>query len=306
MPHPSPLRIALIGLGDIAQKAYLPLVASHPGISPLLCTRDPAVLERLGRQYRIADRFTELDALIAHRPDAAMIHSSTDSHAAIATRLLEAGIPVFVDKPLTADLATTEQILALAQRQNLPVFLGFNRRYAPLVSALREEADPIQVTWHKNRAALPGEPRDFVFVDFIHVLDGLRFLAPGPVTDLHVHARRRGGLLESVQVRWTCGDCLLTGGMNRVNGVTEETVDYFTPGNKWTIRELHDGIRYRDGSQSPLGFGNWAPTLEKRGFAAMVDDWFATVRKGGYDAAYADDVRATHALCEEVVAAIGA
>ena len=41
------MRIAMIGLGDIAQKAYLPLLASDERVTPLLCTRNPAVLEKL-------------------------------------------------------------------------------------------------------------------------------------------------------------------------------------------------------------------------------------------------------------------
>ena len=44
------MRIAMIGLGDIAQKAYLPLLASDERVTPLLCTRNPSVLEKLARQ----------------------------------------------------------------------------------------------------------------------------------------------------------------------------------------------------------------------------------------------------------------
>ena len=41
------MRIALIGLGDIAQKAYLPLLMSDERVTPLLCTRSPSVLGKL-------------------------------------------------------------------------------------------------------------------------------------------------------------------------------------------------------------------------------------------------------------------
>ena len=93
------MRIALIGLGDIAQKAYLPLLASDERVTPLLCTRSPAVLDRLARQYRIAECFTELGDLLASRPDAVMIHAATAVHLELAAQCLRAGIPTFVDKP---------------------------------------------------------------------------------------------------------------------------------------------------------------------------------------------------------------
>ncbi len=71
------MRIALIGLGDIARKAYLPLLANDERVTPLLCTRSPSVLGKLARQYRIGECFTEVDALLASRPDAVMIHAAT-------------------------------------------------------------------------------------------------------------------------------------------------------------------------------------------------------------------------------------
>ncbi|NJB84301.1 virulence factor [Lewinella marina] len=293
--------IALIGLGDIAQKAYLPLLATRSDVEPWLCTRDTAVLERLSRQYRIANTFASVREVIARRPDAAMVHSATEGHADLVEALLEAGIPVFVDKPLTYSQSESDRLLRLAARRNVPLMVGFNRRYAPLVSALRGEKDPLQVTWHKNRVDLPGEVRTFVFDDFIHVVDGLRVLAPGPVEDLTVHAQLRDGLLTNLQVRWCSGETLLTGGMNRVSGRTTETIDYHTPGQQWTLHDLHAGVHYRAEERTDLSFNHWTPTLEKRGFVAMIDDWLRISRSPTHDAALAADIRATHALCESIV-----
>lgn len=296
------LRVALIGLGDIAQKAYLPLVTRNAHVRPVLCTRDRATLLRLKDSYRVEEAYTDLDELLREPPAAAMVHSSTDSHAQLVAALLEAGIPTFVDKPLTYSLEESERLIDLALRKQVPLFLGFNRRYAPLVAGLKEAPAPLQVSWQKNRVDLPEEARSFVLDDFIHVVDGLRFLAPaGEVEDLSVHHHTVDGRLGSIQVRWRQGGCLLTGGMNRVAGKTEERIEYFTEGNTWRIKELHEGVRYRDGRPEPLGFGNWTPTLEKRGFQAMLDEWFRVVRERDFDPEWLDDVRRTHALCEEVL-----
>ena len=296
------LRIALIGLGDIAQKAYLPMVTTHPQVAPLLCTRNADTLAELSSAYRVAERYTALEEVITQRPDAAMVHSATEAHPDQIEQLLRAGIPTFVDKPVAYTLADTERLFALAETHNVPLFVGFNRRYAPLIHALRERPDPRRLHWAKQRTNQPGAPRTFVLDDFVHVLDGLRYLAPGPVTDLQVHARHAtDGQLAHVAVRWTQGECLVTGEMNRLSGRTEETVEYFTPGNTWRIQELHYGTHYADGTPHPLGFGNWTPTLEQRGFTDMLEHWLRVARTGTFDAAYAEDMLATHALCEAVL-----
>ena len=301
MSQTPPLRIASVGLGDIARKAYLPLVCTHPGVSPVLCTRNGMALAALQTKYRVAEGYDSLEALIASRPDAAMVHSATDSHPAIVAPLLEASIPVFVDKPLADSLGAAEALIDLARSMNTLLFVGFNRRYAPLIRQLADRPVPRQLTWHKNRVDMPGVVRTFLFDDFIHVVDGLRFLGDGAVEDLQINFDMEGTLLANVQLRWRQGDCLCTGGMNRVSGLTEERVEFYTRDHKWQIEELHRGHHYHRGVTEPIGFGNWTPTLEQRGFVAMLDDFMAAVRGRKMPADYLDGVRESHWICEEVL-----
>ena len=125
------MRIALIGLGDIARKAYLPLLETTSESPLLLCTRSPSVLGKLARQYRIGECFTEVDALLASRPDAVMIHAATAVHGKLAELCLRAGIPTFVDKPLCDNAGEVEALANLAIARDCPLFVGFNRRYRP-------------------------------------------------------------------------------------------------------------------------------------------------------------------------------
>jgi virulence factor len=297
----TPLRIALIGLGSIARKAYLPLLTTQADVTPVFCTRDARTLSGLARQYRVRETYSELDALIRSRPDAAMVHSATESHATIVRRLLEADIPVFVDKPLTYSLAETEQLLELAARRQQILYLGFNRRFAPLVRSLAAAADPVQVSWQKNRVGLPDDPRVFIFDDFIHVLDSLRFLAPGPLDDLQVAYGKQGEQLAYIHVRWQRGPTIVLGGMNRISGVTEERIEYYSPGHQWVIEDLHGGVHYAQAEIEPLQFGNWETTLYKRGFVDMIADWLHVVQTQHFDPAALEDIRATHRLCETLV-----
>ncbi|MGW0897039.1 gfo/Idh/MocA family oxidoreductase, partial [Streptomyces goshikiensis] len=47
------MKVGVIGLGDIAQKAYLPVLTTRPGIEPHLQTRTPATLERVAGVHHI-------------------------------------------------------------------------------------------------------------------------------------------------------------------------------------------------------------------------------------------------------------
>ena len=297
-------RIALIGLGDIAKKAYLPIVANHAQVTPILCTRNTNTLNALAAQYRINETYTNLDELIKNKPDAAMVHSATESHFSIVLKLIKAGIPVFVDKPLCYSLDEVETVLNLATQKKVSVYLGFNRRFAPLIKSLKAQETPIQIIWQKNRVNLPGDPRVFVFDDFIHVVDSLRFLGIGTVENLKVFPKLKNNQLESLQVQWQQNGTLLSGMMNRVSGITEERVEYYNHGNKWQIEELTSGIHYQNEKQKPIGFGNWDSTLYKRGFVDLIEDWLSVLQQETFDESRIQDIWETHNLCERIVCEI--
>ncbi len=174
-PPTRPLTIGVVGLGDIAQKAYLPVLTARDDVELALMTRNRDRLDRLGRQYGVARRTTDLDDLVAGGIDAAFVHASTEAHADLVEQLLHAGIPVLVDKQLAPDLATATRLVELAERLGVSLAVGFNRRFAPAYASLAG-LDPAVVLMEKNRPALPGDPRRFAFDDFIHVADTIRFL----------------------------------------------------------------------------------------------------------------------------------
>jgi virulence factor len=299
------MRIALFGLGDIACKAYLPVVANHPDVTPILCTRDPQRLATLARQYRVQEAYSTLDDLIASRPDAVMIHSATETHATVARALLMQGIPVFVDKPLSYQLAECEALLELAAASQVSLTMGFNRRFAPLIQPLGQCQSLVHAQLQKNRTGLPADPRVFIFDDFIHVLDTLRYIAPGEVAGLQVHAYRSSAALSAVHVQWTSGSSLLTGSMNRISGLTEERLEVFATDQKWQIDQLTHGTHAHAVNTPPskaLGFSDWDSTLHKRGFVAMFAAFLAQLQ-AGRASDYAD-ILATHQLCERVVTQI--
>lgn len=58
--------------------------------------------------------------MIEVKIDACFVHVATKVHGAVVRQLLQAGIHVFVDKPLSEDLAEVKELQALAAAKSAP------------------------------------------------------------------------------------------------------------------------------------------------------------------------------------------
>ncbi|MFG1702470.1 Gfo/Idh/MocA family protein [Nonomuraea sp. M3C6] len=291
------MKIAMIGLGDIAEKAYLPVLAAQPALDLHLCTRNQARLDRLGDTYRVARRSTSVDEVIKAGVDAAFVHAATDAHAEVVEPLLSAGIHVYVDKPIAYTLAESEHLVRLAKAEGRSLMVGFNRRYAPGYVGLTALPRHL-ILMEKNRDNYPDVPRRAIFDDFIHVVDTLRFLAPGPVTGTTIRTRVQDGLIEHIVLELSGDGFTAIGVMNRASGASEETCEVMGEGVKRRVVNLGDVIDYR-GGETLTRRPDWVPVARQRGIEQICLEFLTAVREGRRISA--DDALTTHAICEDVV-----
>lgn len=291
------MKIAMIGLGDIAEKAYLPVLTAQPGLDLHLCTRNERTLDRLGDAYRVTRRSTSVEEVIKEGADAAFVHAATGAHPEIVEPLLDAGVHVFVDKPLADNLADTERLVRLARDRRRSLMVGFNRRHAPGYAALAELPRHL-VLMEKNREADPGPPRGVVFDDFIHVVDTLRFLAPGQITETRFRTRVRDGLLEHIVLELSGEGFTALGVMNRNSGASEESCEVMGDGVKRRVVNLGDVVDYAGGERLARR-PDWVPVSRQRGIEQTCLAFLAAVREGRVLAA--EDALITHAICENIV-----
>ena len=293
----TPLRVGVIGLGDIAQKAYLPVLATEPGLELHLMTRDRAKLDRIADQYRLEHRHDTLESLLAAAPTAAFVHAATSAHVPIVEALLNAGVDVYVDKPLDYSYEGARGLVELAAATGRSLMVGFNRRLAPgYAQALERPRDLIVL--QKNRESLPEAPRSFVFDDFIHVVDTLRFLVPGEVTHRSVRSRVRNGLLEHLVLELSGDGFTALGIMNRVSGSVEEVLEVSGRNSKRQVLNLAEVVDHR-GQPTVRRRGDWVPVARQRGIEQACHQFLDALRKGR--TITADDALLTHELCEWIV-----
>lgn len=300
------MKIGIIGLGNIAQKAYLPvLAAKHLDLH--LFTRNHERLQAVGNQYRISNLHSSLESILASGIQAAFVHSSTDSHEFIIEQLLIHDIHVYVDKPITYHFESAKRLIDLAEARKINLMVGFNRRYAPAYAELKTLANPNMIILQKNRHSLPGDVRTFIFDDFIHVIDTTRFLFPYPIKEILVRGMHNQDLLVHVVVQLIAENgAIAIAIMNRDSGTLEEKVEVFSGEEKKTVINLTDLKTNRNKIEISNGINDWESTLSKRGFEHIVNDFLLAVENDQAPKISMQDALKTHELCEKIVAELTA
>jgi virulence factor len=295
------MKIGMIGIGDIAQKAYLPVMTKKKDVDIILCSRNETLLKELTRSYRGLQYVTNIKELIDAQVDAVFVHAATTAHYDICKELLENGIHVYVDKPVSYHIEETRQLFQLAKEKNKILRVGFNRREAPLVKNLKELDKPDIVICQKNRVNQPSEIRTFILDDFIHVVDTIRYLLEDKVVSYHVKGIIKDKLLYSVTLQLIGQQGTAIGIMNRESGKTEERLEYICAGEKRILEDLNSLTIYKNGVETRQKFGDWEPVLNRRGFEQITDCFLKDI--GDKNAYMEQDEFSleTHELCEEII-----
>ncbi len=235
--------------------------------------------------------------------DAAFVHAATRAHPGIAVRLVDAGVPAFIDKPLALTALEADAVITRARAAGVSLAVCFNRRFAPAYADVHGWAGLDTVVLTKNRVGLPDDPRLVVFDDFVHVVDTLRFLVAPDPDHVQVVARPGAdGTVARVAITLRQQGRLGIGIMDRDSGQTIEILEAMAPGRARTVTDLVDVVDRVGGAAQHRQPDNWAPVAQQRGFTAMVGALLESVRAG--EVLDGADALATHLLCEEILARV--
>ncbi|MDQ5847786.1 MAG: inositol 2-dehydrogenase [Pseudomonadota bacterium] len=84
---------------------------------------------------------SEREAFADREVKAVLIASSTDTHARLAIAAARAGKAIFCEKPIDLSLKRVDACLSEVEKAGVPMFVGFNRRFDPSFSALKNRLD---------------------------------------------------------------------------------------------------------------------------------------------------------------------
>jgi len=196
------LRMAVIGVGHLG-KEHARILAGLPdvdlvGVVDVNLSQAEMIAQRCGTKA-----FTKYTDLIG-QIDAASIVVPTVYHHVVAKTFLQAGIPVLVEKPITATVTEAEDLVDLACRQNLTLQVGHIERFNPAFEEL--QLRPLQPKFieAERHGPFTGRSTDIgaVLDLMIHDLDLLLSLVGGPVRSVEaVGASVFGGDEDVVNAR---------------------------------------------------------------------------------------------------------
>lgn len=115
------------------------------------------------------------------------IVTPTLSHFSMAKMALDAGKPVFIEKPLANDQEEARQLVDIAARTGIPVQVGHVERFNPAFQAARPFlADPMFIETHRLAQFNPRGTDVSVVLDLmIHDLDIVLHVVNAPVLKVH-------------------------------------------------------------------------------------------------------------------------
>ncbi|VYU27772.1 gfo/Idh/MocA family oxidoreductase [Clostridium tertium] len=294
------MRIGVIGLGNICEKAYLPVITAIEDVELIFCTRNEEKLKRLSKKYRVSETVNTVDDLIKRKVEAAFVHTATDSHIEIIEKLLKNNIHVYVDKPISYDYEESRRVSELAKSLNKVFMVGFNRRFSPMYSRLRD-SEPTIIKLQKNRVLKPKDPRIFILDDFIHVIDTVRFLAKDSIELLNVSALKKDNILYNVVVTLGNSNTTCIAIMNKDNGLNEEVLEYSTSGEKTIVKNLNNSIVASNNEEKTLNYNDWDTILYRRGFDTIIREFIMAVKSGKQPSPSIEDALESHRLCDEII-----
>ncbi len=192
------LRFALLGAGRIG-KVHARAVASNPQ-ARLVAVAD--AFEKAAKELASAygAEIRTIDAIEkAGDIDAVIICTPTDTHADLIERFAKAGKAIFCEKPIDLSVKRVEKCLAVVDKTNATLMVGFNRRFDPHFAAVRKAIDDgaigtVEMVTITSRDPGPP-PLDYIarsggiFRDMtIHDFDMARFLLGEEPVAVSAHA----------------------------------------------------------------------------------------------------------------------
>ena len=192
------MKVGIAGVGQFGQNhARILSLSSKCEFVGLYDKNKKRALEIAGKIK--AKIFPDFDSLL-NECEALVIVVTTISHYELAKKALEKGIHVFIEKPITSDLWQAEELIKMADENNLKIQVGHIERFNPVVMEIEDKIkDPIFIECHRIAPFTPrGSDVPVVLELMIHDIDLILAFVKSDVT--YISASGAGVMTKSIDI----------------------------------------------------------------------------------------------------------
>lgn len=205
MKNQNIVRWGIIGCGDVTELKSGPAFQKSE-LSELIAVmrRNSELAKDYAQRHNVPKWYDDADALINDSEvDAVYIATPPSSHAEYAIKTMQAGKPVYVEKPMANSMAECEKMNQVSREKGIPLFVAYYRRALPGFLKVKELIEinaigkPLTVNIRLYRQAFENEKDGTswrvnpsiagggIFYDLAsHQLDYLDFLF-GPINNVY-------------------------------------------------------------------------------------------------------------------------
>ncbi len=315
------LRVAMIGAGQRARQVIYPALSGMRDVDiEAMCDIDPERRAVAARDFAIPKTYG--DSVLDYRrmiqdicPDA--VFSIGQPHILYDTWmwLLERRIPLYIEKPMGITMHQARSLAYLAQENDVPTQVSFQRRYAPVAAqalAMCRERGPIThalCRFYKCETQPFLGARDHMMDDTVHSIDTLRWIVGDEIDRTESVTRRvgtpdinfisavlhfKGGAVGHLINSWSSGKRMFS-------------VEMHAPGIFAEVEHEIGARVYRDNDLTGIALDAKEAAQSESfavytGVSAAIEDFFRSIRSGGRAMSHFGDAVHTMEAAETILA----
>lgn len=138
-----PIKLAFIGVGNMGQCAHLQHYAALPDCDVIaLAELRPELGARVAARYGVPRVYRDhLELLDKEKPEALVCIQPFTRHGMLLPELLQAGLPILIEKPLASSVEQGERIVEAARRHKTWIMIGYHKRSDPATMRVKQEIE---------------------------------------------------------------------------------------------------------------------------------------------------------------------
>jgi predicted dehydrogenase/threonine dehydrogenase-like Zn-dependent dehydrogenase len=288
------INTGFIGAGSFAQSYLIPNVKSFGASLDGVVTSKGITSKNVADKFKFNFCSTEAnDVLNNSNINTIFIATPHSSHAPLVIKSMEAGKPVFVEKPLAINQEQLDEVIAAKEKFKQPLMVGFNRRFAPISQEIKKQfnsvSEPVVVNIRVNAGLIPkdhwtqqpeiGGGR--IVGEICHFIDLMQFFTGAEPVNVYAASINTGNDKITAEdniaivVKFSNGSVgNLTYLANGDKSMPKELIEVFGAGNIGVINDFREGAFHK---------GNKVTKLKSsgKGHKEEVDAFLNAVNNGG-------------------------